>query len=104
METRNRRPTRYHDAFILLISAALLSSIAVYNGYPLVWPDTGGYLSLVNLTFRSMFYSFFVYPARLTGSLWPIVFAQALLIAYLLRLLLREVFAISSGAEFIVVI
>ena len=104
MEPRDHSPTRSHDALNLLISAVLLTSIAIYNRYPLVWPDTGGYLAPVNLTFRSMFYSFFVYPARLTGSLWPVVFAQALLIGYLLRLLLREVFAITSGAEFLIVI
>src|SRR5271167_4220384 len=103
MSTPRSARTRCADAATLLTSALLLSSVAIYNGYPLVWPDTGGYLAPVNLGFRSMFYSFFVYPMGLAGSLWPVVFAQGLLVAYLLRLVLREVFAITSHWEFLVV-
>jgi hypothetical protein len=104
MSTPRSARTRCADAATLLTSALLLSSVAIYNGYPLVWPDTGGYLTPVNLTFRSIFYSLFVYPARLTGSLWTVVFVQSLLMGCLLRLALREVFAITSRVGFLVVI
>jgi len=92
------------DAATVLCSAVLLSGAALYNGYPLVYPDTGGYLVLVNFAVRSMFYSMFVYTAHLMESLWTVVFLQSLLVAYLLRLVLREVFGIASRAEFLIVI
>ncbi len=92
------------DAATVLCSAVLLSGAALYNGYPLVYPDTGGYLVLVNFAVRSMFYSMFVYTAHLMESLWTVVFLQSLLVAYLLRLVLREVFGIASRVEFLSVI
>jgi hypothetical protein len=104
MSPPSKARKRWAGIATLLISAVLLSGVAIYNRYPLVWPDTGGYLRPVNLTFRSIFYSFFVYPARITGSLWTVVFAQSLLVAYLLRLTLREVFAIASGVGFLLII
>jgi len=33
----------------LLAATLLLSGAAIYNGYPLVWPDASGYFGLVNL-------------------------------------------------------
>ena len=69
-----------------------------------MWPDTGGYLAPVNIVFRSMFYSLAIYPFHLTGSLWPVIFLQSLLTAYLVRLLLREVFGLKSRAGFLNVI
>jgi hypothetical protein len=104
MSTPRNAQTRCADAATLLMSTVLLSGVAIYNRYPLVWPDTGGYLAPVNITFRSIFYSLFVYPARITGSLWTVVFVQSLLVGYLLRLTLREVFAITSRAGFLIVI
>ena len=52
-----------------------------------------GYIHPVNLVFRSVFYNFLVAPLTwAAGSLWPIVFFQSLVLAYLIRLILREVF------------
>jgi len=87
----------------LLASALFLCSAAIYNGYPLVWPDTGSYLHLVIFGYRGIFYSLFVAPARLTGSLWPVVFIQSLIVAHLLRLVLRVVFEIFSGTALIAI-
>jgi len=44
----------------LLAAALLLSGPAISNGYPLLNPDTSGYLGLVNIGYRSVFYSLFV--------------------------------------------
>ena len=104
MRLPTRRPTRLRNAATLLLSAVILSGAALYNGYPLVYPDTGGYLLVHNYPLRSIFYSLFVAPARLTGTLWTVIFAQALLTAYLLRLVLREVFAIASRVGFLIII
>ena len=87
----------------LLAATLLLSGAAIYNGYPLVWPDTGNYLHLVIFGYRGIFYSLFVAPERLTGSLWPVVFIQSLIVAHLLRLVLRVVFAIVSGTALLAI-
>jgi hypothetical protein len=103
MRTPLNERSRYGEVATLLVATLLLSGIAFYNRYPLVWPDTAGYLVLVNFSYRSIFYSLFVYPAHLTGSLWTVVLVQSLLVAYLLRILLREVFAIASRTGFLIV-
>jgi SAM-dependent methyltransferase len=87
----------------LLAATLLLCGAGIYNGYPLVWPDTGGYLAPVNYGYRSMFYSLLVFPLGLTGSLWPLVFVQSLIVAHLLRLILRVVFAIVSDTALIAI-
>ena len=41
---------------IAIIAGSLfLSGAAFYNGYPMVYPDTGGYIGLQILSFRSFF-------------------------------------------------
>jgi hypothetical protein len=87
----------------LLAAALLLCGAAIYNGYPLVWPDTWGYLVPFNYGNRSMFYSLLVVPERLIGSLWPLVFVQSLIVAHLLRLILCLVFDITSGTALIAI-
>ncbi len=97
-------PRRWHVATATLLAATLvLSGAAIYNGYPLVYPDTGDYVGLADISFRSIFYSLLIAPARLAGSLWPVVFLQSLIVAHLLRLVLRVVFAIVSGAAFLAI-
>src|SRR5437879_1330445 len=95
--------TRRWRAATLLAPTLVLSGAAIYNGYPLVYPDTGDYVALADISFRSIFYSLLIAPARLTGSLWPVVFLQSLIVAHLLRLVLRVVFSIVSGAAFLVI-
>jgi hypothetical protein len=104
MNPARKAPTSSGDIAALLIAVLMLSSVAIYNRYPFVWPDTGGYLAVVNLTFRSIFYSMFVYPSHFTGSLWPVVLVQSLLVALLLRIVLRAVFEIYSRLGFLMVI
>jgi hypothetical protein len=55
----------------LLLATGLLCWVAVYNGYPLVYPDTGGYLNWWGTSYRSFFYNLFLAPALLTHTLWP---------------------------------
>ena len=99
-----RRYELLAEAVTMITATTLLCSVAIYNGYPLVWPDTGGYLRVVNAGFRSIFYSILVYPAHWTGTLWPVVIAQSFLMSYLLRLVTREVFDIGSRTSFLLVI
>jgi len=88
----------------LIIASLFLSGAAFYNGYPLVYPDTGGYISWQNLSFRSFFYDLFIYPSLWFHSLWLIVFVQSLIVAHLLRLTLRIVFRITSIIAYLAMI
>ncbi len=77
-------------AFALLA----FSAGAIANGYPLIFYDTGTYLRTgIELRFptdRPVFYGLFLLPLHLKLSLWPVVAAQGLLVAYLLdRILAR---------------
>jgi hypothetical protein len=66
---------------------------ALLNGYPLVFADTGTYLSQAINRYvgwdRPPFYSLFMLPLHLTLTTWPVVMAQALLAAHLLHLVRR---------------
>lgn len=84
---------RYHAAAGLLLVAPLWLWPAAWNGYPIVFADTGTYLSqAVHLYLgwdRPPFYSLFILPLHLTRSLWPVVVAQAALAAWVLALTWR---------------
>ncbi|MEJ0015266.1 MAG: hypothetical protein WDN25_01635 [Acetobacteraceae bacterium] len=78
---------------VIVVSAALLLWPALWNGYPLVFSDTGTYLSQAIERYlgwdRPVFYSLFLLPLHLTLTTWPVIAAQAVLAAHLLYLLLR---------------
>jgi hypothetical protein len=73
---------------------------ALYNGYPLVFSDTGTYLSQAIQHYlgwdRPVFYSLFLLPLHLTLTTWPVVVAQALLTAHLLHLTRRVLLPLVS--------
>ena len=77
----------------LLVSALLLTWPAILNGYPLVFDDTGTYLSQAVHRYlgwdRPAFYSLFLLPLHLTLTTWPVIAAQALLAAHTLHLVRR---------------
>jgi hypothetical protein len=69
--------------------AALLAWPALWNGYPLLFADSGTYLSQAAVPYlgwdRPPFYSLFLLPLHLQLSPWPVVAAQALFAAWILR-------------------
>ncbi|MBV8615681.1 MAG: hypothetical protein JOY66_18205 [Acetobacteraceae bacterium] len=77
----------------LLLSAFLLTWPALCNGYPLVFSDTGTYLSQALNHYlgwdRPPFYSLFMLPLHMGLTTWPVVAAQGLLTAWVLRVALR---------------
>jgi hypothetical protein len=79
----------------LVVSALIISWAAIYNGYPFVFPDTGVYLEQALLfsgeASRPPYYSLFVLPLHLSLTLWPIVLVQGLIVAFLIRLIIRSV-------------
>jgi hypothetical protein len=83
---------------LLLIAAGtlMLSWPAFYNGYPLQWYDSEGYLNRAwsgsyPSMIRSPFYSIGITPLLALNSEWPIVFVQAALAAAMVLLVLRTV-------------
>jgi hypothetical protein len=81
-----------HSAAIL-VAASLLLWPAFWNVYPLVYSDTGTYLTQAIHRYlgwdRPVFYSLFLYALHLQRTLWPPIVAQAILAAWLLHLLRR---------------
>jgi drug/metabolite transporter superfamily protein YnfA len=77
------------------LSALLLTWPALWNGYPLMFADSGTYVIQVpTLSLgwdRPPFYSLFLLLFHLRLSLWPVVVAQAVAATLLLRLALRTV-------------
>ncbi len=73
--------------------AAIFLGIAVWNGFPLMFYDTGAYLaeglSGAFLVERSPVYSMLLLFTGGAFSLWPVVILQALMTAYLIALTAR---------------
>jgi hypothetical protein len=86
----NGRPA---NAAPIVLSALVLLWPALWNGYPLVFSDTGTYLSQAierQLGWdRPVFYSLFLFPLHMTLSTWPAIAAQALLVTHTLHLVRR---------------
>ncbi|HVC60922.1 MAG TPA: hypothetical protein VND19_11245 [Acetobacteraceae bacterium] len=84
----------------ILLSAALLLWPALLNGYPIVFDDTGTYLSQAVQRYlgwdRPAFYSLFLLPLHMTLTTWPDIAAQALLVAHTLHLTRRVLLPASS--------
>lgn len=83
------------DILFILIGALILCSHAIYNGFPLVYPDTGTYISACFENFlprdRPLVYSFFIRHISLATSLWIPVFVQSGFVSWLVFLLFRHV-------------
>lgn len=93
--------TTLPSALAIVAAAALLLWPALWNGYPIVFSDTGTYLSQAIHRYagwdRPVFYSLFMLPLHGTTTLWPVVAAQALLTAWVLWLV-WQVLAPRQGA------
>ena len=83
------RPVR--GAPVCLLAMAILSlmflSVAMWNGFPLIFYDTGAYilegLGHVFLVERAPVYAEFLFLTGARFSLWPVVVLQALMTSYL---------------------
>ena len=93
MATEPARPSGQSHYAPILLGAALLLWPAAVNHYPLVFSDTGTYLSQAPHRYlgwdRPVFYSLFLLPLHLTLTTWPAIVVQALLAAHTLHLLHR---------------
>ena len=79
--------------FVLLSCVACLIWPAVWNGYPIVFADTGTYLSQAMHRYlgwdRPVFYSLFIYPLHLGVTTWPVILVQSSLTVLVLDLTRR---------------
>jgi hypothetical protein len=84
---------RFQSAAPIILSATLLLWPALLNGYPIVFDDTGTYLSQAVHHYlgwdRPIFYSLFLFPLHMTLTTWPVIAAQGLLAAHTLHLVRR---------------
>jgi hypothetical protein len=66
---------------------------ALWNGYPIVFADTGTYLSQAMHRYlgwdRPVFYSFFIWPLHLGLTTWPVIVVQSCLTVLVLDLTRR---------------
>ena len=88
------------SAATYLLCTASLSAAAIWNGYPLVYSDSGTYLHAFiarsNPPDRPIFYSVFAGLLHWQTSTWPIVAMQALIVVAILALTLRTLLPQSS--------
>jgi hypothetical protein len=78
----------------VVLSAMMFTWVAIVNGYPLVFNDSSRYLDGAIRRYipseSPIFYGVFMIPFHLDGvSLWPVVGAQGLILAYVIRATLR---------------
>ena len=76
--------------FVLLaISSYMLLWVAVFNGYPVFYPDSGQYLSvsvdLQSPIYRTISYSIFIRLVSLGISPWLVVIAQSVITIFILH-------------------
>jgi hypothetical protein len=95
----------------VIAAAAILLWPAVYNRFPLVFPDTGAYFAVTWGQYwtvdRSGFYGFFLRPLSSVGplvQLWVAVALQAALIATAILLVLRKMTPELSPAKAVAVV
>jgi hypothetical protein len=89
----------------ILFAALSLAWPALYNGFPLLYPDSMTYLDDGRLVARALFlhrfsayygmrsfiYSLGILPFHWNVTVWPVVALQAILVAWLLWLVVRSV-------------
>ncbi|MEZ4979591.1 MAG: hypothetical protein R2772_09875 [Chitinophagales bacterium] len=78
----------FKKIFFFLLGPLLLLFPAFYNGYPLVYSDTGTYIQsgmeMLIPNDRPIFYGLFIRIFSLGFSLWLVIYIQALISFYCL--------------------
>jgi len=91
---------------ILSAAAAFLVWPALWNGFPIVFADTGTYLSQAIHRYagwdRPVFYSLFMLPLHATITVWPVIVAQALLTAWVVWRVCRVLVPGFSASAFLI--
>ena len=97
--------SRLRALVAIAAAAALLLSAALYNGYPLTFWDTGAYLeharTLLPRPDRLIGYSIFIRALSFGATLWPVVIAQCVLVAWLVWRVARTLLGRVSIASYL---
>jgi hypothetical protein len=84
-----------HNVFFLALSGYLLLWVAIVNGYPVIYPDTQGYLkvsyTLGQPIHHALGYSLFIRLVNLSASPWLIVIAQSIITVFILHSVFKMV-------------
>jgi hypothetical protein len=100
----SRRHTRFATSTLALwlippLCVMCLMWPALWNGYPIVFADTGTYLSQAMHRYlgwdRPVFYSLFIFPLHLGVTTWPVIVVQSSLTVLVLDLT-RRAFEVSA--------
>jgi hypothetical protein len=100
----------------VFLGALFLAWPAIYNGFPLIYPDTTDYINGGRLIatalirhhpspyygLRSTIYSLGILPFHLGVTLWPVVALQCLLVSYVLWLVVRSLVSRKPAARFLI--
>lgn len=93
------------DAAVLALAAVPLLCVAVANGFPLLFSDSGSYLRIgTELYFsldRPVTYGLLILPFHRLGGLWLVVVAQALFAAFVIGRTLRLVLERPRGPQLV---
>lgn len=80
---------------VIVLGALMLCSLAFFNKFPLLYPDTAAYITSgfkgIVPNDRPIFYGLFLRHISLNENLWLVVFAQSLILSYLVFLFTTSV-------------
>jgi hypothetical protein len=89
-----KRADTYSNVLMLLLGSFILMLFALYNGAPMISGDTEVYLKSgfegVAAAERPIFYGLFVRFTSLGLSIWFTIFAQALIVSFLLHKIIKH--------------
>ncbi|WP_462281019.1 hypothetical protein [Salinivirga cyanobacteriivorans] len=82
-----------HNWLSIILGGLLLIVIALYNGYPLLAPDSFEYIRTgfgVYVKHRPILYSLFVRHISLAHSLWIVVFVQGFILSWVMNFFISK--------------
>lgn len=109
---------RFRGLQELLAATFILAWPALYNGFPILYPDSMTYLDdgskVARAVFlhqlsdyygmRSLFYSLVILPLHCNRTPWLILALQCFLVAYVLRMVVRALVPLSTAPVFIALV
>ncbi len=108
LKTKHQKDPKKLNLVVIFLGALMLCSTAILNGYPLVYSDTGTYISsgYTNIVpyDRSIFYGLFLRHISLSESLWLVVLVQGFILSYLIYLTLSIFFRRKLDVIFLTVL
>lgn len=81
--------------FYFLFSSLIISGPALYNGYPIMYFDSSNYIyqsiSLIATSTNPIGYPLFIRAFSWQFSLWPVIFAQGLILSVLIYFVIKSI-------------